>query len=205
MGRSPKPSSADLKTAILSAARARFANEGYEATSMRHIAEEAGCSATAIYIYFSSKEALMDALVLEDFKSLATAFQKLGRERDPIQRLRKMVHAFMVFGVQYPNHYRLIFMTRKPDLHSPVDDRGRDTPSVNPYLGLLKTLEEATLKKRFREELKDVDLIAQTIFTAIHGVLALHTVQFRDRWILWRPLKARVDFMLDALIEGLKA
>ncbi len=205
MGRPSRLASTDLKSAILDAARSRFASEGYEAASMRRIADEAGCSATAIYLYFADKQTLMDALILEDFLTLAKAFKKLSKEEDPLARLRKMGRVITVFAVQHPNHYRLVFMTPKPDLPSPIQGDGRDTPEVNPYLALRQTLEEATKQKRFHKDHQDVDLLAQTFFAALHGVLSLQVVQFRDRWIPWRPLKSRVDLVLDTLIAGFAA
>jgi hypothetical protein len=47
--------------------------------------------------------------------------------------------------------------------------------------------------------------MAQTILAAVHGVLAFHVVQYRDRWIQWRPLQARAEFVLDAVIESFRA
>ena len=205
MGRPPKLSSPDLKQAILAAARARFATEGFEATSMRHIAEDVGCSATAIYIYFEDKQRLMDALVLEDFMAIAKGFQKLNSLKDPLERIRRAGRQFTAFAVQHPNHYRLLFMTPKPDLAAPVDGRGRDTPSTNPYLFVRSCLEEARAAGCFRPGLDDVDLMAQSILAAVHGVLAFHVVQYRDRWIQWRPLQARAELVLDAIIDSFKA
>jgi AcrR family transcriptional regulator len=205
VGRSPKLPPSDLKAAILAAARARFAMEGFEATSMRRIAEDAGCSATAIYLYFEDKQRLMDALVLEDFLAIAQGFQKLRSVKDPLERIRRAGRQFTAFAVQHPNHYRLLFMTPKPDLAPPVDGRGRDTAGTNPYLFVRSCLEEARDAGCFRPGLDDADLMAQTILAAVHGVLAFHVVQYRDRWIQWRPLQARAEFVLDAVIESFRA
>ncbi len=203
MGRPTKPLNADLRAAILASARARFAAEGFEAASMRRIAEDAGCSATAIYIYFEDKQRLMDALVLEDFLALAEAFQKLRSVKDPLERIRRAGRQMTRFALEHPNHYRLIFMTPKPDLPAPADGRGRDETGNNPYLFLRSCLEEARDAGSFREGL-DPDLLAQTLFAALHGVLALQVVQFRDRWIQWRPLQFRADFVLAALIDSFR-
>ncbi len=205
MGRPPKTSSPELKTAILAAARTRFAAEGFEATSMRRIAEDVGCSATAIYIYFEDKQRLMDALVLEDFQKLAAGFQKLLKVKDPFERILRAGGQLTAFAIRFPNHYRLIFMTPKPDLAAPADGRGRDLASNNPYLFVRQCMEDARSAGCFRAGLEDMDLLAQTLFAAIHGVLALHTVQFRDRWIQWRPLQARAEFVLDELIKSFRA
>ena len=51
---------------LLEAAIARFARDGYRATSVADIAREAGLSPTAAYAYFPNKEALFIAAVDED-------------------------------------------------------------------------------------------------------------------------------------------
>jgi len=48
---------------ILDAASTLFAERGYETTGMRDLAASIGMSPPAIYHYFESKEALMDALI----------------------------------------------------------------------------------------------------------------------------------------------
>jgi len=48
---------------ILDAATTLFAERGYETTGMRELAASIGMSPPAIYHYFESKEALMDALI----------------------------------------------------------------------------------------------------------------------------------------------
>ncbi|SDH07333.1 TetR/AcrR family transcriptional regulator [Nonomuraea jiangxiensis] len=45
---------------LLEAARLRFAREGYDATSVRDIARDAGVDATLIFRYFGSKKRLFD-------------------------------------------------------------------------------------------------------------------------------------------------
>ncbi|TMR11482.1 TetR/AcrR family transcriptional regulator, partial [Nonomuraea zeae] len=46
---------------LLETARVRFAREGYDATSVRDIAGDAGVDATLIFRYFGSKKQLFDA------------------------------------------------------------------------------------------------------------------------------------------------
>ncbi|WP_026932404.1 TetR family transcriptional regulator [Glycomyces tenuis] len=58
--RSGKP---DTRTEILAAARAMFADEGYESVSMRRIAAQAGVDPSLIHHYFGSKDDLFLAAV----------------------------------------------------------------------------------------------------------------------------------------------
>jgi AcrR family transcriptional regulator len=50
---------------ILEAAFEEFSLRGYAATNVEHIAERAGVTKGTIYIYFSSKEAVFEQMVLE--------------------------------------------------------------------------------------------------------------------------------------------
>src|ERR1022692_4880782 len=55
------PRSAPARRAILAAARARFAAEGYESATVRAIAADAGIDASMVMRYFGSKEGLFAA------------------------------------------------------------------------------------------------------------------------------------------------
>jgi len=51
---------AATRAALLGAARRRFARDGYDATSVRDIAEEVGVDAALVFRYFGSKRAIFD-------------------------------------------------------------------------------------------------------------------------------------------------
>ena len=60
-GRRPGPST--TRAAILDAARRRFASAGYDATSLRAIAADAGVDPAVLLHFFGSKQALFRAVV----------------------------------------------------------------------------------------------------------------------------------------------
>jgi AcrR family transcriptional regulator len=55
----PRARGARTRTAIIDAALALFRDQGYEATTMRAVAERAGVSVGNAYYYFGSKEHLI--------------------------------------------------------------------------------------------------------------------------------------------------
>ena len=59
------PPSADKRQAILASAARLIARSGLHATPMSAIAREAGVAAGTLYLYFPSKEAMINALYLE--------------------------------------------------------------------------------------------------------------------------------------------
>ena len=62
----PRRTSEATKAAILAAARARFAEQGYERTTIRGVAADAGIDASMVMRYFGSKEQLFEAALAID-------------------------------------------------------------------------------------------------------------------------------------------
>src|SRR6476661_2576088 len=89
----------ELRTKILDAARELFATEGYEAVTMRKIAERIEYSPTAIYLHFKDKESVLREICEVDFLSLAQDLLKIGKIADPVERLRATGMAYAEFAV----------------------------------------------------------------------------------------------------------
>jgi AcrR family transcriptional regulator len=195
----------ELRTRILDAARELFVEHGYEAVTMRKIADRIEYSPTAIYFHFRDKEALMRELCEEDFASLAGRFQKIARESDPVERLRKIGHAYVAFGLEYPNQYRLMFMTPRPPIaHTEEYEAAtRGNPERDAYAFLEATVAECIAKGRFRYGLTDAGLLSQAVWAATHGAISLPIAKSNDDWVDWRPTKKNAELIIDALIRGL--
>ncbi|MGW4804562.1 TetR/AcrR family transcriptional regulator [Kitasatospora sp. NPDC004272] len=91
-------------TAIIEAARAQFAEQGYGATSIRDIARRAGVSLSALYYYYKGKQELLVA-ILEDgmaayFGACEAALAAVGE--DPAERLEALVSATVRFRAGHP-------------------------------------------------------------------------------------------------------
>ena len=80
---------------ILDAALAEFTARGFEAARMEDIAKAAGISKAAIYLYFPSKMALLEALIEAKVSPLARQAQALAAagHADPLMALRMLATA----------------------------------------------------------------------------------------------------------------
>ena len=194
----------EIRTLILDAAREMFAAEGYDAVTMRRIAERIEYSPTAIYFHFKDKDALMHELCDTDFAKLAQEFGPIARIADPIERLHKVGHAYAEFGLRNPNHYRLMFMTPHPPFSRSDSRLQHGNPEEDAYAFLRQIIAEAMERGLLRRELKDPDLVSQTLWAAVHGVISLQIAKQNDAWIDWAPLKKRVTLMIDAVIRGIE-
>jgi AcrR family transcriptional regulator len=191
----------EIRGKILDAARDLFVAEGYDAVTMRRIADKIEYSPTAIYFHFRDKEALLKELCEHDFLSLAQQFVAMDEIADPLEKLKATGHAYLQFGLDYPNHYRLMFMTPHPPVQPDECEKGN--PQEDAYAFLKAIVIQALSEKRFRPEYKDADLIAQTVWSGVHGVVSLHIAKCNDDWVEWRAIEARAKQMIDVLVDGL--
>ena len=194
---------AQTRNSILDAARNLFVARGVEAVTMREIAKQIGCSATALYTHFADKETLLQELCSIDFLALATGMKAIMALDDPISRLNQLALGYAEFALTHPSHYRLMFMT--PHIPCEPDERqiAQGNPEQDAYAQLTLMVKLAFNAGCFREELTESDLIAQTLWAGMHGVCALEIAKRDDAWIEWQPVKTRVALMQEALMRGL--
>jgi AcrR family transcriptional regulator len=194
----------ETREKILDAARELFITEGYDGVSMRQVAERIEYSPTAIYVHFADKDELFRELVHADFARLAGVFQDAANLSDPVERIKRIGSAYIEFGRRYPNHYKLMFMTECPltglDEH---DCELKGNPEVDAYAFLKHSVQQAIDAGAFREELRDAELLSQTLWAAVHGVISLNIAKHSDAWVAWRPLEQRAQLTLDAILRGL--
>lgn len=196
---------AEVRTRILDAARDILLAEGCDALSMRKLAARIGYTATALYFHFPDKDSLLAELVGTDFLKFRRSFSRLEKVADPLERLRRMGHAFVDFGLKNPGHYRLMFMTLhttgKDPRDNPVIEHGN--PDQDAYALLRATVAECLAAGRFRPDFTDVELLTQVFLAGTHGLVSMHLIKGDQCWVQWRPIRARARVMVDALIRGL--
>src|SRR5262249_30352107 len=170
--------------------------------TMRGIAEKIGYTATTLYNHFQDKEALLLALCEADFQTLRARFQRIGRIADPIERLRELGMAYVEFAVRHPSHYRLMFMTpRPPRSEAACGAIEKGNPDQDAYAFLRATVAEAITAGLFRHEYQDPDLVAQMVWSGVHGVAALHLVLGKDTWCDFKPIQSVARGLIDVTIR----
>lgn len=164
---------------ILQAAKELFLELGYEATTIRRIADRVGVSAPALYLYFQDKEQMMLALCDQTFAVLIESISEIENTvTDPRERIRRFGEAYLKFGLAHPDEYKLIFLgtnipesIRKLGHRMPTDDPSR--PGIGGALvfqrlvTMLVEAKEGGLKLNYPP-----DTCAELCWMGIHGVVA---------------------------------
>jgi AcrR family transcriptional regulator len=164
-----------------------------EAVSIRAIARECGCTPPAIYMHWSDKNALLDDACQLQFEALDRCVAEAAEGvDDPVEVMRRQAHAYVRFGLENPEHYRLLFMhgdlvRREPEELLRLSCFGR----------VLRTVEQATEAGRLRHD--DPLLLTIALWSAVHGITSL-LIAKPD--FPWPPLDDVVNQVIDVAIAG---
>ncbi|MGU7774632.1 TetR/AcrR family transcriptional regulator [Burkholderia sp. MR1-5-21] len=101
----------DTRTAILGGALAEFAAKGFEAASIRNIAERIGLPHALITYHFRSKDILWHAVAESVFERIQHEWEKYLTDTPPAQaseKVRLVYRALFQFTVDYPEFHRFM-------------------------------------------------------------------------------------------------
>lgn len=195
--RKPRGQGSTRRGEILEAAKQLFLNEGFEHATMRRIAAEVGVSPTALYLHFSDKEAILDAIAEDFFAELLlriAATQASGEP--PMGRYRDGVRAYVDFGRERPNEYRLTFHRRAvagPRTYV------RDIPDGESAFTILKSAIEDLMESGVFRRI-DPLLAAETVWCALHGVTSA-LIDMPEQ--VCSDHELLIDTMIDTIAAGL--
>lgn len=195
--RKPKGEGHSRRAEILAAAERIFVEHGYEGATIRKIADEVGLSSTALYMHFADKGEILHEICRQAFETLIAAHRRiLQDDAPPEKRLRRMIEAYVQFGFENPNAYRLIYLTRPVEARDGAQSAAQET-GAGLYRSFSAVVEEVIAAGRMKG---DPRMIAQTIWAGGHGVVSLViTKPYFD----WADREGLTRTMLDALFAGL--
>ena len=188
----------ELRERILDAARNIVKREGFGALTIRKIAEAIEYAPGTLYLYFENRDAIARELSFEGFRKLLEAFAPAARSADPLARLEAIGRAYVRFGMENPETYRLIFM-EDPQLTTAVFQAAGDDPGQRAYRALVDPLEMLRDEGRLRPG-ADVQALADTLWAVVHGIVSL---KLTCPGFPVTPVEPLVDSALRTFLDGL--
>jgi len=168
--RKPRGQGASRRGEILEAAKRLFIEEGFPQATMRRIAAVVGVSPTALYLHFSDKEAILQAIADDFFDELLVELHNSeGTETTPLAKLRAGMCAYVQFALNRTDEYRLTFQVRHAKVTlapGQLADHG-DLPFEVLESAVQHLLDEGVFRPG------DPVVIAETIWCALHGLTAV--------------------------------
>ncbi|MDI4658497.1 TetR/AcrR family transcriptional regulator [Xanthobacter autotrophicus] len=189
----------DARARILAEARHIVLEQGFEALTMRRIAEAAGYSAAALYLHFENREAIARELGESGMHSLLKALTEAAASADePVKRLRALALAYVGFARIEPETYRLIFM--EPSFAASALG-GKDEAGAAAFQLLAGAFEALDRAGRLRPG-QDLGGLALTFWILLHGTVSL---KLTCSAFLSPPEEDLLAAALDSLLNGVLA
>lgn len=105
----------DRRAEILGAARALFFQNGYRATTMQLIAQQAGYSKRSAYLDYRNKDELFMAVCAEGGELLLDHLRKIPANALPVEQcIDAFLDVYILFSRNHAEYFRMIFSEASP-------------------------------------------------------------------------------------------
>jgi len=190
-----------LRAEILTAAtRLLFETGDEDAVSMRAIADAVGVTVPSIYLHFPDKTALLYAVCEAQFQELDRVIEAAVVDAtDPGDALHKRARAYVRFGLEHPEQYRILFMRRPDDLYAHVTEKTITDSSA--FQHLVGAIETAIASGHLPAG--DAVRIAVDLWVCVHGVTSLRIAVPDFPWP--DDPDTMLDHVLSTYATGLRA
>jgi AcrR family transcriptional regulator len=211
-------------------ARRHMAERGAAALSLRAIARQMGMTSPALYRYFSSRDDLVTALIVDAFNSLAASQEvsyKKYRSTPFQERLLALAEDYRMWALRHPELYSLIFGTPIPDYHAPAEiTRPSAQKAIAPFVRLVieahqagqidypatyeplstevKQMLEVARGQAGNEGPPEIILLTLTGWGRIHGLVSLELYNHLQPMIAEPGVLFRLDMLTWLRSIGLK-
>ena len=183
---------------------------GYENFTMRKLANKLNMTATPIYQYYKNKDELYLAALTQGFETLyKVAEQARDKGNDPMERLRFVIRDVILFGLEHPGVYNILFISAVPKYYDYVGTENEDaaTRELDAALRFRDFLVEVAEESGLLDDEGGEGVLMKLLsgFCTVHGYVALANSQITD--YLLGPLVQTdspelVDFLIDTVLEN---
>ncbi|HEY0264246.1 MAG TPA: TetR/AcrR family transcriptional regulator [Granulicella sp.] len=162
---------AELRQRILDAAQHLITEEGFAAMTMRRLAEQIEYSPASIYLHFKSREEIARELCELGCGKLLSKMQKAVAGKDAAGRIHALGQAYVRFGLENPETYRLIFMEDEAYMAAAFGNQSEKSAANQAGDLLLGAVQEYLKSIRRRQKAQEV---VQLLWATLHGIVSLH-------------------------------
>ena len=189
----------ETKKIILDSAANLFATKGYDAVTIREIARDAGCSHTAIYLYFKDKETLLHQLSLPPLQHLYQKLQGISKMDSLLSesKLREISLEYISFCLKNRNMYDIFFNAKS----SRVDEKPE--LEINQLRIEIFDLLKSTIQENI-STLNEEQLLAfsRIFYYQLNGVLSTYSYQHEPHDVLMERLIPTFNLAIEILLLG---
>jgi len=171
----PEGKPADVRRRLLETAALLLDEEGPKALTARRLAVSAQTSTMAVYTHFGGMPALVREIVSEGFRRLADHVNAVPATDDPVSDLVEMAFAYRANALENPHLYSVMFGATSLGGYTLAP--GEHAVGLYTFVVLSDAVARAIEMGRLRSG--SPDLVAQQLWTAMHGHVMLELAGLR--------------------------
>ena len=179
-----------VKDGIVRSAMGILVEEGFEGLTMEKVGNRMSMTAANLYKYFVNKMDLFREIHKRTFDLLyAKLSRSYGPQDDELEKVVKMIEAYVRFGLEYPNYYEVMFNV--------------PTPKYTDFIGT--QFEEAALEER-QNAMKLLDLVVgavEELVASRPGLRGMDATNLALRY--WCTLHGLVSLHINRFMEAVGA
>lgn len=197
---------------ILDTAERLFAGKGYDGTSVRDIAEEAGVNIAMISYYFGSKEKLMQALFQERTGNIKLRVESLLQDESltPLEKVWTLVDDYVEKVVQRQQFYKIMVCEQMMEKNPVIVAMINQTKIANADL-IGRLIKDGQKKGVFKKNIDVVlmlntmigtvmqTFINQAYYKGYHKLGALSEREFQQ--LLQKKLSNHIKVLFKAILS----
>jgi AcrR family transcriptional regulator len=166
-----------------------------QAMSIRAVADAAGVTPPSIYMHFADKADLVYAICEQHFAELDVYVEsQLDGIADPMTRLAARGRAYVRFGLDHAEQYRVLFMTTEfPDSYTP-----EKMGEMAGFAHLVANVQECIDSGAVAEH--NAEMVSIGLWALVHGVTSLLVSR---PGFPWPPVEDLIDHVLGVYATGL--
>lgn len=192
-----------IRELILERAIEIITADGFSGMTMRKIASRMEMSATNIYNYFSNKDEIYINILIRGFKMMYENLQSVYDEHsDSIARGKKIIQAYLFFGIQNYNYYEIMFSPALPKFNDYVGTPLEKLASVEMgYSKKIMDLAMASVSDIMRQNKNNKPAVIEMrmieVWSMLHGMISLYNSSMID-YLTAKPVNK-----YEAIIEDI--
>lgn len=186
----------ELRKQIIAQSWSIIISEGWQALSIRKIADAIEYSAPIIYKHFENKEAILAHFSKEGFSLLSNKIsQALAQQDDEANKITVIAHAYWEFAADNNHHYKIMF-----GLGIPACETINSTIEMKMASGYMLEAIEETLEQAGNTN-ADKYLKLKTFWSMLHGFVAIELLSNQE---INKQIPATVEDAVDGFIFTLQ-
>lgn len=188
-----------LRAQIIEAAERLLIKTGdEEAVSIRAVADAVGVTPPSIYLHFRDKDELLFSICERHFTRLDDFIETAGaRSPDPVESLILRGKAYIRFGIENPEQYRILFMSKggRSEENMQPEDLRQSASFDHLVLAVQRCIDAGAFSG-------DPLLISMGLWSVVHGITS---ILISHPHLPWPDNEKLIDHVLRLQCAGLTA